>query len=307
MNPAELARALQDVSAVTITAFKPDLSIDEEATRRHIRFLIQGGVRVIVPGGNTGEFYALSREENERLIRLACDEAKGKALIVAGAGYSVPDTIALAKAAEAAGAAAVMVHQPICPYVHPDGLARYYRTIADAVSIGVVLYVKDASVTPAILGPALTHPRVVGVKYAINDPQKVGAMIEAYPGEKHNVAWICGTAEAWAPYFWTAGARGFTSGLVNVAPQLALGMLDALRAGNAAEIERQWRLLRPFEDLRAKHGNGNNVAVVKAAMAAIGRPVGGLRPPTAEMRAEDMPRLRAILESWGLPLQMAAE
>src|SRR5262249_25524299 len=103
MNSADLARVLQDVSAVTITAFKPDLSIDEEATRRHLRFLVQGGVRVLVPGGNTGEFYALSREENERLIRLACAEAAGKALIVAGAGYSVPDTIALAKVAEQAG------------------------------------------------------------------------------------------------------------------------------------------------------------------------------------------------------------
>lgn len=307
MNPADLARALEDVSAVTVTALRPDLTVDEETTRRHVRFLVEGGVRIVVPAGNTGEFYALTREENERVIRLAADEAKGKALVVAGVGYTMQDAAHLARAAQDAGADAIMIHQPICPYVHPDGLARYYLAIAEAVSIGVVLYVKDAAVTPATLAPALAHPRVVGVKYAVNDVQKVGAMTAAFPAAKHNVAWICGTAEAWAPYFWTAGARGFTSGLVNVAPHLALALLDALRAGDQAEIARLWALLRPFEDLRARHANGNNVAVVKAALAMAGRPVGAVRPPSADMRAEDEPALRAILQSWGVGLRAAAE
>lgn len=307
MNPAELARALADVSAVTVTALRADLSVDEETTRRHVRFLLQAGVRVVVPAGNTGEFYALTREENERVIRMVTQEAKGKALVVAGVGYTIQDAAHLARAAQDEGADAIMIHQPVCPYVHPDGLARYYLAIAEAVSIGVVLYVKDAAVTPAMLAPAIAHPRVVGVKYAVNDVQKVGTMTAAFPSEKHNVAWICGTAEAWAPYFWTAGARGFTSGLVNVAPQQALGLLDALRAGNPAEIARRWALLRPFEDLRARHANGNNVSVVKAAMAMAGRPVGAVRPPTADMRAEDEPALRAILDSWGVAQRAAAE
>lgn len=307
MNPAELARALADVSAVTVTALHPDLSVDEETTRRHIRFLLKSGVRIVVPAGNTGEFYALTRDENERVIRMTTQEARGKALVVAGVGYTIQDAAHLARAAQDEGADAIMIHQPVCPYVHPDGLARYYLAIAEAVSIGVVLYVKDPAVTPAMLAPALAHPRVVGVKYAVNDVQKVGTMTAAFPSEKHNVAWICGTAEAWAPYFWTAGARGFTSGLVNVAPHLALRLLGTLRVGNAPETARQWALLRPFEDLRAKHANGNNVSVVKAAMAMAGRPVGAVRPPTAELRAEDEPALRAILESWGVAARAAAE
>jgi 4-hydroxy-tetrahydrodipicolinate synthase len=307
MNEAALAKALEDVAAVIVTPMHADLSIDEAGLRRHARAMADAGVRVIVPAGNTGEFYALTREENERVIRIACEEVAGRALVLAGVGYSVPDSIALARVAEKAGAKAVMIHQPICPYVHPDGLARYVRTIADAIGIGVVLYVKDPNVTPAMLAPALEHPRVVGVKYAVNDLQKVGVFTAAFPAEKYGVAWLCGTAEAWAPFFWTAGCRGFTSGLVNVAPRLALDMLEALRAGDAARAQSLWRLLKPIEDLRAKHATGNNVAVVKAAMALAGVNVGGVRPPSAPMREEDRPALAGILESWGVLRRQAAE
>jgi 4-hydroxy-tetrahydrodipicolinate synthase len=91
--------------------------------------------------------------------------------------------------------------------------------------------------------------------------------------------WVCGLAEGWAPAFYALGARGFTSGLVNVFPQRSHAILSALQEGNYSAARQLIDGIAEFEALRTKYNNGANVTVVKEALGMLGNDVGPVRLP----------------------------
>jgi 4-hydroxy-tetrahydrodipicolinate synthase len=109
-----------------------------------------------------------------------------------------------------------------------EGLIRYYPRIARGLHIGVALYVRHPVMDRDLLDCETALDNVVAVKYAVND---LPTFVTIAQSVTHPVAWICGTAELWAPFFFAAGAEGFTSGLVNIAPERSIAMLAALRRG----------------------------------------------------------------------------
>jgi 4-hydroxy-tetrahydrodipicolinate synthase len=117
---------------------------------------------------------------------------------------------------------------------------------------------------------------------------------------RDRLAWICGVAESWAPFFWPGGACGFTSGLVNLTTDFSLGMLATLEAGDYAQAMSIWNSVRPFEELRARHHNGNNVSVVKEAMAQMGLCQATVRPPISELTHHEKEEVTHILVQLGL-------
>lgn len=288
---------LRGVNAIPVTPFRADGELDEAAFRDGVRFLVERGMASVYPGGNTGEFYSLDREEAKRVVALAAEEAAGRALVVAGVGHDAKTAAALAAHAEACGADGVMVHQPAHPFQRADGVLDYYRAIAAATSLPIVLYARGEAVSPELLRGAAGIPNVVGVKYAVNH---LPAFASAVREIGDALVWICGTAETWAPFFYAAGAVGFTSGLANVDPGRALAMAGALERGRFEEAMRIWGEVRPFEALRERHANGNNVSVVKEAMAQLGRSNGVVRPPAAPLREEEKREVTRFLEQWGL-------
>jgi 4-hydroxy-tetrahydrodipicolinate synthase len=104
----------------------------------------------------------------------------------------------------------------------------------------------------------------------------------------------------WAPFFWVGGAQGFTSGLANVHPPLAFEMFDALKAGDTAKAMKVWARIKPFEDLRARGNNANNVPVVKEALAQLGECERRVRPPISDLSESERAQVTAILADWGL-------
>ena len=67
MDHEKLAERLRTVHAINVTPFREYRGVDYDLLERNIEFLIASGLGVIVPCGNTGEFYALSAEERRRL------------------------------------------------------------------------------------------------------------------------------------------------------------------------------------------------------------------------------------------------
>ena len=122
-----------------------------------------------------------------------------------------------------------MIHYPQTPYVTGSGLVRYYRDVAGEIDGAVVLYLRDRGLPEDVFDDVLSIPNVVAVKYALPDVFSFARLVRRYPDR---VVWVCGLAEMWAPFFWLVGGRGFTSGLVNVAPDASLAMLAALRDGD---------------------------------------------------------------------------
>jgi 4-hydroxy-tetrahydrodipicolinate synthase len=290
---------LAGVAAVTVTPFTPTLEVDEGGLRAVVRHLDdEGGADTIVACGGTAEYYALTPDERCQVALTVLDEAR-RAPVVISVGLDAADAGRAAAEAEKHGAAGIMIHQPIHPYVHPDGLLDYYRQICAAVSIGVVAYVRDPAISTDLLARIVAIDNVVGVKYAVNDVRRFGTIVDRLSGES-DVEWLCGTAEAWAPFFWLAGATGFTSGLANFAVREAVGMRDALRSGDADEIRRVWKRLRPIEDLRSRYADANNIACLKAGIALCGLAGDAIRPPLRPLPPSEVSELAEILRGWGV-------
>ncbi|MFC0274364.1 dihydrodipicolinate synthase family protein [Metabacillus herbersteinensis] len=300
MSYKDLIQSLNTISAINLTPFYEDTKeIDWNSLEKNINFLIDHGVKVIVPGGNTGEFYAMSLEEVKQVTKKVIDIVNRRAVVMVGIGYAVPTAIELGRYAQAAGADCVMIHQPIHPYSNNKGAVDYFHEIINALDIPTVLYFKNPNLSDDVLKELAPLEKFIGVKYAINDFPRFTKTIRSMP-KQHQLAWICGTAEKWAPYFFLAGATGFTSGLVNIYPEKSFELLDALKKKEVDKVWEIWEELLPFEELRAKNNDGNNVAVIKEALRQIGFTAGVTRPPVAELDESDKLAVAKILQSWGL-------
>ncbi|MER6082766.1 dihydrodipicolinate synthase family protein [Streptomyces sp. NPDC001833] len=292
--------ALADVVAIPVTPFAVDGSVDQDAHRALLRRLLDGGIRTLTPNGNTGEFYALTLEERRLVTELTLDETGDRAVVLVGVGHDVATAVAAARHARAHGAQMVMVHQPVHPYVSQAGWVDYHRAVAASVpELGVVPYLRNAQLSGARLAElADACPNVIGVKYAVPDAARFAAF--ARDAGLDRFVWVAGLAEPYAPSYFSAGATGFTSGLVNVAPAVSLNMIEALRSGDYPAAMKVWEQIRRFEELRAANGSADNVTVVKEALAALGLCRRDVRPPSRQLPEEERAEVAAIAAGWSL-------
>ncbi|WP_033310837.1 dihydrodipicolinate synthase family protein [Streptomyces iakyrus] len=292
--------ALADVVAIPVTPFAEDGSVAEDTHRALLRRLLDGGITTLTPNGNTGEFYALTPEERRLVTELTIDEADERAVVLVGVGHDIPTAVASARHARELGAQMVMVHQPVHPYVSQAGWVDYHRAVAEAVpELGVVPYIRNAQLTGARLAElADTCPNVIGVKYAVPDAARFAAF--ARDAGLERFVWVAGLAEPYAPSYFSAGATGFTSGLVNVAPAVSLNMIEALRSGDYRAAMKVWEQIRRFEELRAANGSADNVTVVKEALASLGLCRREVRPPSRPLPENGRAEVAAIAAGWSI-------
>jgi 4-hydroxy-tetrahydrodipicolinate synthase len=296
-----LRNALKTVVVVPVTPFAADSRLDTASYARLATRLLDGGITVLTPNGNTGEFYALSQAEAKLVARTAARAAQGRAELLAGVGHDIATACDAARHARDHGARMIMIHQPVHPYTSAEGWVDYHATIANAVpDLGVVLYVRTERINGARIAQLADRaPNVVGIKYGLRDATRFAQVVRDAGIDRFT--WLAGAAELTAPSFWASGARGFTSGLANVAPRLALSMLDALRAGDFEAAMKTWELARRFEELRAADFSADNVSVVKEALAQLGLCRPDVRPPSRLLPATIKDEISGILQTWPLP------
>lgn len=298
MTNDKVRRALRGISGVHVTAWKADGEADWALTGKIVRRIAEAGIHNIVSAGNTGEFYPMTTAEVEHSHATAAEAAAGKALVTAGIGRSLREAVATGKLAARAGCDAAMVHHPLDPFAAPQSQADYILAIAEALTIPLVAYIRSDAIGVKDLIRVATHPNVAGVKFASNNMMLLADCVRETEGSSAN--WICGLAEGWAAPFYALGARGFTSGLINVAPERSLGVWRALEAGDYDTARREVDAIAGFEKLRTKYGNGANVTVVKEALGLLGTDVGPVRlPGLPELNEAERAELRGIVSSWG--------
>ena len=299
-----LRRALATAVVVPVTPYQADGNPDWDTYAALTARLIDAGISVITPNGNTGEFYALSQPEARQALETAAKVASAGgehgAEVLAGVGHDIATAIEAARHAQDHGVRMIMIHQPVHPYVSAEGWIDYHAAIAGAVpDLGVVLYIRDERRTGAhIAALADRSPNVIGVKYGVRDATKFAVV--ARDAGLDRLAWLAGAAELTAPAFWAVGARGFTSGLANVSPALALSMLQALRENDFQAAMAAWESARRFEELRLADASADNVSVVKEALAQLGLCRADVRPPSRPLPDGIKAEIDGILTSWGM-------
>ncbi|RDE16290.1 MAG: dihydrodipicolinate synthase family protein [Candidatus Thorarchaeota archaeon] len=293
-----LQDALRGYCVTTATPFSTDLSqVDINGISTNMSHLKKNGVRLVIPCGNTGEFYSLSEAEWGQVVKATTEACSGKMLVMPGVGNSVTTAISMTKHAESMGAEGVMILYPQHVFSSEEGIVGYYRRILDAAKIGVTLYKRGPLLTDAVLKELINHRNVVGVKYAFGRVVDFAYSIQTL-GKR--VIWSCGTAERFAPFFWLAGAEGFTTGLGNFAPRVSQRMFDALKRNDYAEAMKVHALITPFENLREGKATANNVPVVKAMMDYLGLVGGECRPPIQSLTAAERKAAVDAVSTWGL-------
>jgi 4-hydroxy-tetrahydrodipicolinate synthase len=295
-----LRNALKSVVVVPVTPFDPDGNPDTGSYAQLATRLLDGGITVLTPNGNTGEFYALNPAEAWLVVETTAKAAQGRAELLAGVGHDIATATDAARHAADNGARMIMIHQPVHPYLSTEGWVDYHAAIANAVpDLGVVLYVRAERITGAHIAELADRaPNVLGIKYGLRDASRFAQV--ARDAGLDRFAWLAGAAELTAPSFWASGARGFTSGLANVSPRLALDMLEALRAGDFGAAMKAWELARRFEELRLADSSADNVSVVKEALAQLGLCRRDVRPPSRLLPANIREEISGILRSWSL-------
>ncbi|GAB3327619.1 dihydrodipicolinate synthase family protein [Bordetella tumulicola] len=298
--PTKLRAALNGISGILVTPFDDADKLAPARLAPIVDRAVTAGVHVLVANGNTSEFYGLTTHEAEQMVHAAAEQVAGRVPLLAGVGRSLHDAIALARASRAAGATALMVHQPPDPFVAPRGVVQYVTRIAEVGDgLPLVLYLRDDGIGLDAVEALCAIPGVVGVKWASPTPLRLAEIIERT--RERDLAWVGGLAEHWAPPFYAVGSRGFTSGLINVLPERSVEIHVALEAGDYPRAMQLIRGMAEFEALRALERNGTNVTVVKRALQLLGTDCGAVRAPGAwPLSAEADETLRRLLGQWGL-------
>jgi len=295
----KLKQALTGISGILVTPFDSNDDVAPKLQAPIVDRAIGAGVHILVANGNTGEFYALTTDEAEAMVNATAGHIVGRVPLIAGVGRGVKDACRLAKASAKAGADALMIHQPPEPFAAPRGIVDYVSRVADASGgVPLVIYLRNDTVGIKGIVDLCAVEGVVGVKWATPNPLKLAEAMAACDPE---IVWVGGLAEVWATPLYAVGARGFTSGLINIWPERSVAIHAALEGGDYAEARRLIAGMRAFEDIRAQEMNGTNVTGVKAALRLLGHDCGATRPPSAwPLTEQQIKMLAGFLEANGL-------
>jgi 4-hydroxy-tetrahydrodipicolinate synthase len=291
---ASLTDALTGISGILVTPFDETDRIAPARLAPVIDRAVAAGVHILVTNGNTGEFYSLAIDEALDMVAATADLVAGRVPLIGGAGRSVAEACRLARASARAGCAAVMMHQPPDPFVSPRGTLDYAQRVADAADgLPVMLYIRNDAIGAATFAALSRIPQVAGVKWATPNPLRLA---EAMAASDPRLIWVGGLAEVWAPALYAVGARGFTSGLINVWPERSVAIHAALERQDYAAARALIAGMRAFEDVRAEEMGGANVSGVKAALRLQGIDCGAARPPAAwPLSDSQTARIAAVL------------
>ncbi len=280
-----------------ITPFR-DGAVDETAFQEHVAWQLGQGTHGLVPIGTTGECPALEDDEQERLIALCVEVAKGRAPVIPGTGFnSTAHTIHATRVAKNAGADAALV---VCPYYNKptqEGLYQHFKAVHDAVEIPIVIYNipgrSAVDMSNATMARLAKLPNIVGVKDATNDLARPLRMRIEIDGEFSLLSGEDATAVAYL----AQGGDGVISVTANVAPLLCSEMHEAWQKGDLATVRRINERLIPLHDALFAE---TSPAPVKYAASLLGRCTPEVRQPLWQTMPETQEKVQRAMRGAGL-------
>ena len=320
LSPQELKERLKGVVALVMTPFDEDERLDESALRKGVQALVEnlrGDDNVLLVNGSTGEFYAMTEEEIERVITVVVEEAGGKMPVIAGTGQAGTKlSIHMSQRAEQLGVDGVMVVNPYYHLVTTEGLYRHFQRIADSLNVGIMLY--NNPVTSKLwMGPELVArlskiPNIIANKE--NTPMVSEWCAVKNAVDEKDMVVISGLGENFFQYHAAYGSRGYVSTLPNIVPGLAKEIWKSGDTGNTramlAALEKVGPLNRYYSHVAAEHGPIPSIlgpvyttiehpvyqSVTKEAMTLLGVPGGKVRAPMDNLTSQEITELKKVLQ-----------
>ena len=278
-----------------VTPFRSDGSLDEPTLRALVKRQIDAGIDFLVPCGTTGESPTLTHEEHLRVVQITAELAKGKVPVLAGAGgYNTAEVVALARELAEIGVDGILSVTPYYNKPTQEGLYQHYRAIAEAVPLPMILYSVQGrtgvNIEPATVKRLSAIENIVGIKEASGSIAQMAAILNAVP---HEFIVLSGDDAITLPLA-ALGGRGVISVVSNEIPG---NMAQLTRLAVQGGFERAREIHRRFHPLMEINFVESNPIPVKAAMAEMGLLEPVWRLPLVPPKAENLARIRGVLES----------
>jgi 5-dehydro-4-deoxyglucarate dehydratase len=290
------ARIGSGLLSFPVTDFDAQGAFDRESYAKRLQWLSSYDCAGLFAAGGTGEFFSIGYDEYDAVIGTAVANCAPDVPVLAGVGYGTRMAVHLAKRAEKAGAAGILVLPHYLMHAEQEGIVAHMKAICDAVGIGVIYYARDNSrLTPDSLARlAEACPNLIGYKDGIGDLQ---LMVKVASRLGDRVVHVGGlpTAEVFAQPYLEMGVTTYSSAVFNFVPELALRFYRAVRQRDSATVNALLKsFYLPLIELRDRK-RGYAVSMIKTGAALIGRPAGPVRSPLTELDAEERDVLAGLI------------
>src|SRR5277367_2379409 len=252
-----------------ITPMTPDGTVDYDGAAHLADYLVTNMRNDgLVINGTTGEAPTTTDAEKERLLRVVLEAVGSRAKVVAGVGTNVTaHTIELARTAERAGVHGLLVVTPYYSKPPQPALEAHFTTVADATGLPMLIYDIPGRTAAAVASETLiklaSHPRIIGVKDAKDDPSATSHVLA-----RTDFIYYCGTDMLNLPWL-SLGAVGFISVVGHVVGDRLHEMIDAFSSGdNARARQIHYELIPVYTGLFRNQG----AVMTKAALDLLGLP-----------------------------------
>ena len=259
--------------------------------------LIASGVHGLTPLGSTGEFAYLNNVQRSDIVQATIEAARGRVPVVAGvASTSTLDAVAQAKACQKLGADGILaILEAYFPLTDAQ-IESYFREIADAVDIPVVVYTNPqfqrSDLSLDCIARLSAHPRIQYIKDASTNTGRLlsiinrcGDAIRVFSASAHIPAAVM-----------LIGGVGWMAGPACIIPRQSVELYNLCKAEcweDAMALQRRlWRVNEAF----ARY---NLAACIKAGLSIQGYDVGDPIPPQAALSAEERKVVEAVLQEVG--------
>jgi 4-hydroxy-tetrahydrodipicolinate synthase len=255
--------------------------------------LIKAGVHGLTPLGSTGEFAYLNQAQRMSVVQTTIEAAKGRLPVIAGvASTSTADAVAQAKAYQQLGADGILaILEAYFPLADAQ-VESYFRAIADAVDIPVVIYTNPqfqrSDLTLDVIERLAAHPRIGYIKDASTN---TGRLLSIMNRCGDNIRVFSASAHIPAAVM-LIGGRGWMAGPACIIPRQSVELYDLCKAkrwDEAMALQRKlWRINEAFARF-------NLAACIKAGLEIQGYDVGDPVPPQAALTADQRRVVEAAL------------
>lgn len=278
--------------AVT-TQFRPDLSVDVDATARVMDALIKDGVSGLIVCGTVGENCSLSTREKVQIMEAGRAVSKGRVPVICGiAEFTTAFAIDTAREAQRIGVDGIMVMPALLYSSKPHETAAHFRSVAKATDLPVMVYnnppIYRNDVTPDILASLADCETIVCFKDSSGDTRRfidtrnmVGDRFVLFAGLDDVVV------ESVA-----MGAQGWVSGMSNAFPKEGETLFRLAKAGRFADLMPLYEWFMPLLHLDARP---DLVQCIKLCEHIMGRGTWRTRPPRLELPPQDKAHVEEIM------------
>jgi 4-hydroxy-tetrahydrodipicolinate synthase len=291
---------LRGCATALVTPFKADGAIDEDRLRALVDRQITGGVRLLVPCGTTGESATMTEAEDQRVIAITVEVARGRARVIAGTGSnSTTAAVEYSERARDLGADAMLQVAPWYNKPTQEGLYAHFRAIAEAIpDTPIMLYNvpgrTSSNIAPqTVLRLARDCENIVAIKEASGNLTQIMEILRERPA---NFCLLSGDDAVTLPLI-ALGAEGIVSVASNEIPDLMSRMTELALDGNWTEARALHYRLLPLMEINFIE---SSPGPVKAAMAMMGLLEENFRLPLVPVQEQSRTRIREVIADLGL-------